>query len=100
MDYPLHEYAKVLQGFMEREASLPVSGLESLANAGIALHNMIVVQSLDDEYGDRAEHLSEMPSGAYHAASGERAFCQLHTFDRKVFRPERTVHRAGDSHSP
>ena len=60
MDYPLHEYAKVLQGFMEREASLPVSGLESLANAGIALHNMIVVQSLDDEYGDRAEHLSRL----------------------------------------
>jgi|GEM_PF-2996928 hypothetical protein len=60
MDYPLHEYAKVLQGFMEREASLPVSGLEPLANAGIALHNMIVVQSLDDEYGDRAEHLSRL----------------------------------------
>lgn len=56
----LLEYADRLSCLFSQEASLSSFALESLANAGIALHNLIVVQSSDVIYGNRMEHLTRL----------------------------------------
>lgn len=59
-DNRLLEYAGRLPSLSAQAASLSVSALESLANACIALYNLIVVQSSDVVYGSRAEHLARL----------------------------------------
>lgn len=79
----LDEYAAILRGFDGQEASLSVSGLASLAHAGIALHNLVVLQSLDAVYGNRTEyllrlkHLYSVCRKRYMAEQDFSARCQL-----------------------
>lgn len=60
MEEQLQEYIQLLMQYPAKENTISVWELESLARAGIAIHNLVVSESLDDTFGQRNEHLSRL----------------------------------------
>ena len=58
MEEQLQEYIRLLLQHPCQENTLSVWGLESLARAGIAIHNLVVSESLDNTFGQRSMYLS------------------------------------------
>ena len=60
MNSQLQDYAERLSAFSEREVSVSVAGLASLARAYVALHNLTVTRVAGEAYGTAELHLSRI----------------------------------------